>query len=109
DGEAMSCRAEPRRDEKAAVIAVAVRRVVLDPSHLAVDQEVDLANLRARQMRKREPADAMGEDGLPVERRAHCERRLRRVRRRRPERRECKATGHEDYEEAAGHRAITRG
>jgi hypothetical protein len=49
------------------VVAVYVVRSLVDPGDPAVDEEVDLRDLRRRQCRQRDPVDPMGKDRLPVE------------------------------------------
>ena len=70
---------EPGGNEVAEVAAVivagvVVRWVVLDPAHLAVDQEVNAGDLRRTQFRVGQPVHPQGQDPLSVERRGDVER-----------------------------------
>ena len=56
------------------VATVVVRRSMLDPAHLAVDEELHAGDLRCRQFRIREPAHPEGQHTFPVEGRSDFER-----------------------------------
>ncbi len=61
------------KSQVVAVVAVEVRRVVLHPQLVAVNQEVHLGDIQRWRAGKGLPVDPVRQGGVPVERGGHCE------------------------------------